>query len=110
MSVLMAIMLILNSCEKKVEYQFEAEVLGYNPDCSLYAIKFKTNLDKLHEIADSHILNETYIAKNLPENLRSEGLIIILNVRKIKDTELSVCTDVGPSFPWIYVLNAKIKE
>ena len=106
----MTIMVILNSCEKKAEYPFEAEVLGRNSDCGLYAIKFKTNLQMLHDIADSYILDETYIAKNLPENLQVDGLIIVLNIRKIQNSELTACTDRGPTFPWIYILNAKIKD
>ena len=107
---LMTMLVILSSCEKKVEYPFEAEVLGQNSDCGLYAIKFKTNLDRVHDIADSYVLDETYIARNLPENLQSEGLIIVLNIRKIQDSELTACTHEGPTYPWIYVINAKIKE
>lgn len=102
------------SCEKNNntvnEYPFEAEVIGKNSDCGLYAIKFTENLDQVYEIADSHILEDIYIAKNLPEELQIEGLSIVLNIRKIKDHELGACTCRGPSYPWIYVLSAKKKE
>lgn len=108
--LVLTIFATFNSCEKKVEYPFEAEVLGQNSDCGLYAIKFTTNLDIVHEIADSYILDETFIAKNLPENLQLKGLTIVLNIRQIQNSELTACTDRGPSYPWIYVLNAKIKE
>ena len=102
--------MVFNSCERTVEYPFEAEVLGKNSDCGLYAIKFNGNLEQLHEIADTYILDDIYIAKNLPQNLQIDGMIIILNIRKLKNSELTECTTLGPSYPWIYVLNAKAKQ
>ena len=101
------------SCEKNntdKEFPFEAEVLGRNMDCGIFAIKFTNNLDQFHEIADFYVLNDVYIAKNLPTELQIEGLSIVLNIRKIQDSELGACTDLGPSCPWIYVLSAKKKE
>ena len=105
--------IVFISCEENStinEYPFEAEVLGRNSDCGIYAIRFINNLYKVHEIADSHVLDDIYIARNLPEELQIEGLFIVLNIRKIKDSELGACTHRGPSYPWIYVLSAKKKE
>ena len=64
------------------DYPFEAEVLGRNSDCGLFAIKFSDKLDKVREIADTYVLEDIYIAKNLPIELQTAGLIIILNIRK----------------------------
>jgi hypothetical protein len=111
--IFIAIGFTFSSCEKNNtdrEFPFEAEVLGRNTDCGIFAIKFTNNLDQVHEIADSYVLNDVYIEKNLPAELQIEGLSIVLNIRKIQDSELGICTDMGPSYPWIYVLSAKKKE
>jgi len=100
----------LVSCENKntsQEYPYEAEVLGKNMDCGIYAIKFTNNLDQIQKIADTDSPSAIYIAKNLPAELQVEGLIIELNVRKIQGTELGVCTTMGPGYPWIYILSAR---
>ena len=108
--LMFTILVTFNSCKETDEYQFKAEVIGRNTDCGFFAVKFTENLDQVHEIADTYILEDIYIAKNLPLELQTEGSLIVLNIRKIKDSELSICTDRGPSYPWIYVLNAKTEQ
>jgi hypothetical protein len=100
------------SCEKNTErkFPFEAVVLGRNADCGIFAIKFTDKLDQVMEIAETSYLEDVYIAKNLPDKLQTEGLSIVLNIRKIEDPELGACTDMGPGYPWIYVLSAKKKD
>jgi hypothetical protein len=100
------------SCEnnnKDTEYTFEAEVQGRNFDCGLFAIKFYNDLEKVKQIAGPSIPDNIYIAKNLPEDLQTSGLTIILNIRKPMDTEVGICTARGPSYPWIVVTNARLK-
>ena len=97
------------ACDKNdtnQKFPFEAKVLGRNTDCGLYAIQITKNLQKANVIAGTNS-NDIFIAKNLPTNLQVEGLSINLNIRKIQDSELGVCTTMGPSYPWIYVLEAE---
>lgn len=111
------LLVAITSCTKKdrpsindKDYPFEAEVIGPNPDCGLFYIRFTTNLDSVNEIADQPTNSEIFIAKNLPDNFQITGLSIILDFRKIQDTELGPCTAMGPAYPWIYVLKAKRKD
>jgi hypothetical protein len=111
--ILLCIILNLTSCEKKnydPSFPFEAEVLGINMDCGIPAIKFSVNLDQIKDIAELNSSSAIFIAKNLPAELQVEGISIVLNIRKIQDSELGACTCMGPSYPWIYVMDAKKKE
>jgi hypothetical protein len=104
---------ILTSCKKDSstpENQFEAKVLGRNEDCGLYAIQFTSNIQKANEIAGTLFTEYVFIANNLPKDLQVDGLPIILHIRRIQASELGACTDRGPSYPWIYVLDANKKE
>jgi len=67
--ITLAIVSTYFSCEKTnniYDYQFEAEVLGRNTDCGLFAIKFTDNLDKVMAIAETSVSGDVYIAKNYP--------------------------------------------
>jgi hypothetical protein len=100
------------SCDKSEnlkEYPFEAEVLGNNPDCGLFEIKITGDLDKVVNIVGNSVSDGIYIAKNLPVELQSMGLVIILDIRKPNASELGACTDRGPSYTWLYVTKAKLK-
>jgi len=100
------------SCDKSdnlKEYPFEAEVLGNNSDCGLFAIKITNDLDKVVDIVGNSVSEGIYIAKNLPVELQATGLVIILEIRKPNASELGVCTDRGPSYNWLYVTKAKLK-
>jgi hypothetical protein len=111
--LLLAVLLNISSCEKEsndLSFPFEAEVLGINMDCGIPAIKFIDNLDQVNEIAETYSSSAIFIAKNLPSDLQTKGKVIILKFRKIQGSELGECTAMGPSYPWIYVLDAKIKE
>ena len=89
---------------------FEAEVIGNNQDCGLPAIKFHKNIYQANIIAETNTNWSTFIAHNLPEEQNSAGLIIIVKVRKIKDSELGICAAMGPSYPWLHILEASKKE
>ena len=100
------------SCDKSEnlkEYPFEAEVLGNNPDCGLFAIKITNDLDKVVDIVGNSVSEGIYIAKNLPVELQTTGLVIKLDIRKPNASELGVCTAMGPSYNWIFVIKAKLK-
>lgn len=109
---IISLVITLVACEENninQEYLFEAKVLGRNPDCGLFAIQFTKNMQYANEIAGTLHTKYTFIAKNLPADLQTDGLSIILNIRRIQESELGVCTAMGPSYPWIYVLEARKK-
>jgi len=111
--LLLAVILNISSCEKESSdpsFPFEAEVLGINMDCGIPAIKFNDNLDQVNEIAEPYSSSAIFIAKNLPSDLQTEGIAIVLKFRKIQNSELGACTTMGPGYPWIYVLEARKKE
>lgn len=104
---------LLVSCEENntnPEYQFEAKVLGRNTDCGLFAIQFSNSIQQANEIAGTPYTESIFIARNLPTELQVEGLSIMLNIRRIQESELGVCTAMGPSYPWIYIQEARKKE
>lgn len=107
------IILLFSNCHKENNdpntFQFQAEVLGSNPDCGIFSIKFTSGLDEVKMIVGSTTLDGIYIAKNLPLELQQSGIKIKLDVRKIQDSELEACTAMGPSYPWLYVTKA-VKE
>ena len=88
----------------------EAEVIGINQDCGLPAIRFFEDICEANTLAGTYSNSAVFIARNLPEELQTDGMIIIVKVRKIKDSELGLCTHMGPSYPWLYVLEAREKE
>lgn len=107
--LIIALGISLISCDKndtKQEFLFEAKVLGRNSDCGLYAIQITKNMQNANEIAGTNA-GDTFIANNLPSDLQIDGLSISLNIRKIQDSELGICAAMGPSYPWIYVLEAE---
>jgi hypothetical protein len=105
------IIILLSNCHKEDNnpnaFQFQAEVLGSNPDCGVFSIKFTSELDKVKMIVGSTTLDGIYIARNLPVELQQSGIKIKLDVRKIQDSELGACTAMGPSYPWLYVIKAE---
>ncbi len=110
--IALAIVLTYFSCEKNDstgDFPFQAEVLGRNTDCGIFAIKFIVELDKVVKIVGTSVSEGCYIAKNLPDDLQIPGLIIVLNLRKPAPSELTPCTAMGPSLNWIYVTKAKLK-
>ncbi len=105
--------LLLISCNKESsadEYSLEAEVLGRNTDCGIYAVKVLTRLSQVQTLVGSDGRDSIYIAKNLPPELETVGLRIILNVRKPHDDELGPCTTLGPAYHWLFVRKAHKKR
>ena len=100
------------SCEKKnidQEYPFEAEVLGINLDCGIYEIKFLNNLDNVIKLSGESVIDSVYIAGNLPDDLKIQGLKIILNIGEPDYYKITACTMMGPTLNWVWITRAKTK-
>ena len=108
---LLLLLLITSSCDKSETpiYPYEAKVIGVNPDCGIYAIQFLSKLDEIEEKFGPTPVKGIYIGKNLPEELKEENLLIELNCRIPKPSELGVCTMMGLTFTWVYITDAKKK-
>jgi len=103
--------IIVLSCQKDdlpEAYPYEARVVGLNSDCGIYSIKIQKDLEIVESIVGS-TLDSIYIAKNLPEEMQISGLEIVLDIREPKGNELGLCTFLGPSYRWLYVIRAKKK-
>ena len=107
------VLLLLSSCHKENNDQntfpYRAEVIGSNLDCGVFSIKFTSEMDKVQMITGGFTMGDIYIARNLPVELQQSGINIRLDIRKIQDSELGMCTAMGPSYPWLYVIRA-LKE
>lgn len=104
--------LVMVACVKEEslpEYPFEAEVLGLNTDCRIYAIKVTKGLPQIKSIIGTSGNDSIYIAKNLPEALKTIGLKIKFDTRSPKADELSPCTTLGLGYPWLYIVKAMEK-
>jgi hypothetical protein len=84
---------------------FKATVLGKNIDCGIHQLKFTDNLEEVIKLVGSSPQN-IYIAENLPDSLKVEGIKIILNIRKPLGSEIGPCTSFGPALTWIHVIGA----
>jgi hypothetical protein len=101
------------SCQKENNpsgYPFKAEVMGINPDCGIYQIRITDGQEKAESIVGKSAEANIYIANNLPDELKINGLRIILDLRKPEINELGVCTDMGPSYTWVFVTKAKKEQ
>ena len=100
--------LIFYSCQKDhidSEFPYEAEIIGKSLDCGDFEIKVTKGTQRVRLITGANSGN-LYTAKNLPENLKTEGLKIKLNIREIKNIELTPCTTLGVPYPWLFVTKA----
>jgi hypothetical protein len=117
MKILIAFILLIvtvsnYSCDKNEvikEYPYEAKVLGNNSDCGIFAIQITSGLDNAIGIVGNSVSEGIYIAKNLPVELQTVGLNIVLDIRKPKATELGACLYHGLTYNWLYVTKAKLK-
>ena len=78
-------------------------------DCKEYEIKFLLDLEKVIDLFGESVIDSVYIAGNLPDDLKTAGLKIVLNIRKPLNSELSACTTMGPTLNWVWITNAKPK-
>jgi hypothetical protein len=111
-AIIMLCGLLIISCEKdafSAEYPYEAEVIGRNSDCGIYAVKILKGLSQVQTSIGSNIGDSIYIAKNLPTELETVGLKIMLDIRKPNDDELGPCTTFGPAYHWLFVKRAEKK-
>jgi len=110
--VLIFIIFGLISCQKDEslkEYIIEAQVLGINSDCGIYAVKILEGLSQVISIVGPTVGDSIYIAKNLPKDMEIQGLNILIDIRSPKVEEITACTDRGPTYNWLYIKTAKRK-
>jgi len=109
--ILTFILLVIASCDhsEEKEFAYEAKVLGVNIDCGIYEIQFLSKLEEVKAKFGNSPVTGIYIGNNLPEELQEEDLIIQLNCRLPSSNEIGVCTHFGPTYPWVYIVNAKKK-
>ncbi len=107
LSLLLVLGVACISCEKETEidYQFKATVLERGMDCGDTYLILLTNLS-----CESTIINTTYYADNLSQELKIDGLEIFLNCRYPENNEMSVCTTYGIGFPHVFVIEAEKVE
>ncbi len=48
-----------------------------------------------------------FIADNLPNKLEVKGLKIKLDLRKPKSNELGLCSYMGPTYTWLFIIKAE---
>ena len=84
----------------------EAKVIGLNGDCGLYELKITQGLEKVRSIVGSSVIDSIYISDNLPDSLKTPGVVIKLDIRKPLIGEIKACTTLGPGFTWIYITKA----
>ncbi len=111
---ILVLAILFISCDKNEEEAianlFEVTTVGIDIDCKLILIDFReSELDRLEKITNLKTLK--YQAFNLDKNKYNEdGQMLTITVRKTADSELFPCTTLGPSYPWVTVLEAKLKE
>ncbi len=102
--------LVFNSCHEDnipVVYPYEAEVIRINIDCGFYEIRITKGLESVKLILGEIVIGDVFIAKNLPDEFKVNGLQIKLDLRKPKSNELGVCRHMEPGYPWIFVTKAQ---
>lgn len=105
LSCTLFIVTIFPSCSKDgEEIQFwNATVKGTGLDCSYaYLLQFEKPLT-IGPYSDENVFYE----KNLPEEFKVVGKQITVEYRKPKESELMLCTTLGPSYGLVYILSAR---
>jgi hypothetical protein len=95
--------------DEKTE-QFEVEVIGPDLDCGLWLIEFRDiDLSRLKKITETYN-SSIFEAHNLDQEFKQQNIELLVYVRKTRDNELTPCTALGPSYPWITIVEAHIIE
>ena len=87
--------------------EFEVETLGQGLDCGLPLIEFKDQLEQVEKITGSSW--GRFYAYNLPPELW-QGKILKVKIRKTQDKEFGICTAMGPAYPWVTIVSARVIE
>jgi hypothetical protein len=125
LKILLSILIIvISSCEKKdteeVVFDCEAIVLnnlsnvGITCNKEVYTLKFIKGEDKIKSIIedDYNVTDHNYSVLNLPDDLKTIGLTLKLDIRELKSDEFPSCYNgempifLGPTF---YVIRAEKK-
>ena len=103
--ILMGVFIIITSCEKKEKAidRSNATVLTKGIDCNeSYLIKFDDTVSGLPH----NTFENTFYEINLPDAYKVDGLRINVTFREPSNSELMNCTNQGPSYPQIFIVNA----
>lgn len=85
---------------------FEVTTAGIDIDCKLILIDFKES-DKARIKKITNLNQLKYQAYHLDKvKFTEEGQILTVKVRKTVDSEYFPCTTLGPTYPWVTVLEA----
>lgn len=87
--------------------EFEVETLGRGLDCGLPLLEFKDQLEEVEKITGSSW--GRFYAYNLDPELW-QGKILKVTIRKTRDKELSMCTAMGPAYPGVTIVSARVTE
>ncbi|MDP2089446.1 MAG: hypothetical protein Q8J84_08610 [Flavobacteriaceae bacterium] len=104
-------LVIILACDKEDhnELKYVAQVIGQNQDCGEFTIQFISGMDEIKEKIGSSVIENLYIAKNLPDELKTSDILIRLDCRKPTSNELGICTTMGSSLTWVFITAAEKK-
>ncbi|WP_158859465.1 hypothetical protein [Lunatibacter salilacus] len=87
---------------------FQVTVVGKGIDCgSLLVIDFEQDDQSGIDVITGTSEWLRFYAYNLDMKYNQPGKILKVTARKTKDEELSPCTHLGPTYPWITILNVE---
>ena len=107
--IILGLIITLFSCDKeeleKAE-TFEVAVVGEGMDCKLTLIEFKEkDLPKIQDLTGTEW--KIFHAYNLDNKFNEIGQSLKVKIRKTSDDELFPCTMLGPTYPWVTILDAE---
>lgn len=102
-------LILLISCEKNENnyLHFNVTVIGQGLDCGdLFLITVNNNLEELYKITGQEGWQTCY-AYDLAEKYKVNGKTLLVKLRATRDDEYFACTDMGPAYPWVTVVEAE---
>jgi hypothetical protein len=81
-------------------------------DCGIWQIHVDSGLDEVIKVLHQNpgvglASTGNFVASNLPDSLKIAGAKLLLEIRSPAPGETAACTDLGPSFPWLFVIRGK---
>ena len=93
--------------EENNNIQFNVTVIGQGLDCGdLFLITVNNNLEELYKITGQEGWQTCY-AYDLAEKYKVNGKTLLVKLRATRDDEYFACTDMGPAYPWVTVVEAE---
>ncbi|WP_375416083.1 hypothetical protein [uncultured Hymenobacter sp.] len=89
--------------------EYEAEALGVGGDCGQPMLRFKNQLAEVEQITGTTSRGgNAYYAYGLGPDF-NQPQVLLVRIRKIAADEQSACITLGPGYPWLTVVSARIK-